>query len=156
MSNEGEKQVFIGGTGGGRWGLMKMLINGEEVGQLNSFGVKTGRLDSSNENVSQEPQARLDLNNIVPGSATISMDYSQLETALLAQLVGKPNFDIVVTKKGMPKNRYKMTKNRRIRKKWLKKYGPPKTVTYNDCYISGHSEVADFTADFTYLSKKED
>lgn len=51
-----------------------------------------------------------------------------------------PAFDIVVIKKGMPSNRSKMTKNRRIQKKWLKKYGRASRVTYRGCTLIGEAD----------------
>ncbi|MNW28190.1 hypothetical protein D3C74_50100 [compost metagenome] len=73
----------------------------------------------------------------------IAMDYSQVELKLLAK--GHPKMsadlgsvDISVRRASMPKGRQRMSRNKRIRKKWLKRYG--ETTNYKGCTIIGYME----------------
>lgn len=69
--------------------------------------------------------------------SSLGMDFSQIELRMMAQL---PPLDMCITNRGMPKGKSRMTKNRRIRRKWAKRYGLPKKTVYRNCQmVATHS-----------------
>jgi hypothetical protein len=65
-------------------------------------------------------------------------------------------WDMRVSTKGIPTRCYKMTKNKRIRKKWAKRYGLPKNTLYRDCTLIGESRRIPETIDQIMSFKYQD
>lgn len=150
--NRNDVRVFFGGQQIGEMETLKVeresineAIQGKSDCPLCDAGVPLTRPRSVAINVS----GNLGLNREAL-MGMMGFDYSQLELRILANPL-----DIRVRTKGMPARCNKMTKNRRIRRKWAKRYGLPKTTLYKNCHIMGYSERIQPTADHIMALKYE-
>lgn len=108
-----------------------------------SVGMSELSREEINKAIQGEPWERKPLlNGWKAEGSLVSVDFAQLELKMMAHLMEQnPAFDINIINRGRPARCHKMTKNKRIRKKWLKKYGKPGVQRrYLNCYISGYSE----------------
>jgi hypothetical protein len=114
-------------------------FNGEPIGELKSISIENEPLRVSGGNKPISFTRSFTLTNVKWD------DQDHFRNQLLGEQM--PAFDIIISKKGMPKSRQRMTKNRRIQKKWLKKYGPPYKVKYYDCTIeeAGNDAIISYT-----------